>query len=217
VTGLFVSYDMEVVEKFYQVLSKKVSITEFEQWVYSTPELEAVLSEGDYLALISLNYKERWTLHELQKIISGYIDWSEIRRQELLEALQTIVRRGVADDVLGAFSLTYHWYCRGYSFLQDIAFSFLSADNDFLYDPQGEWTKLTESQKQQYINSFYPQARKLAEQLIQQLETGQIQLHILGPEDAVTYTEASVTSSTKDSEPIKTEFPVVKKWWQFWK
>jgi len=208
---------MQIAEQFYQLLTKQVSVADFEQWVYNTPELETTLSEDDYLALISLNYKSRWAFHELQMLVSGYVNWSEMRQRELVQALQTIVRGGPADDVLTAFSQTYYWYCHGYSFLQDIAFSFLSADNDFLCDPEGEWARLTERQKQQYISRFYPEAQQMAQRLIQQLESGQIQLHTQGQNNEVTYTEKGVAATTEAPEPAQRQTLWVKPWWQFWK
>jgi hypothetical protein len=214
--GLFALYDMQKAEQFYLLLTKQVSVTDFEQWVYNTSELEAMLSADHYLALISLNYRSRWAFHELQKIVSSYVNWSEVRQQELVKALQTIVLGKAADDVLAAFSQTYHWYCHGYSFLQNIAFSFLSADNDFLWDPEGEWAKLTERQKQQYISRFYPAAQQMAQRLIHQLESGKIQLHTQGLDDEITYTETGVAATTEELESLQKQAPAAKQWWQLW-
>ena len=194
---------MQTAEKSYQLLSKHLSVADFEQWVYNTPEIETVLSEDDYLALISLNYKSSAAFYELQQLLSPYVNWAGVRRQQLVAILQTIVRHETADETLVALSETYNWYCRGYSFLQDIAFSFLSADHNFDWHLQGEWNKETEGDKHKYLARFYPEAQKLAEQLIHQLESGRIQLHILRPEDEITYTEIGVTTATERSEPSK--------------
>ncbi|WP_429844556.1 hypothetical protein [Brevibacillus sp. FIR094] len=46
--------------KFSEVLKKKLSIEEFEQWVYVTPEIEEHYGLAVYLELISLNFKRKY-------------------------------------------------------------------------------------------------------------------------------------------------------------
>ncbi len=50
--------------KFYEVLKHKISIQDFEQWVYETKELESELPEDTCINLISLNYKDKYAYNE---------------------------------------------------------------------------------------------------------------------------------------------------------
>ncbi|QNE41253.1 hypothetical protein F1C16_17685 [Hymenobacter sp. NBH84] len=60
---------MEIQTAFHQVLGKKLGITDFEAWVYATSELEEFLDSDDYFELISLNYKDKSVLYNLEKVL----------------------------------------------------------------------------------------------------------------------------------------------------
>jgi hypothetical protein len=208
---------MQVVEEFYLVVAKKMSVADFEQWVYTTPELETILSEDNYIRLISFNYNSRWAFYELQKLLVPYVDRGEMRKRELLELLHTLADGGSPDDVLDALMDTFNLFYKGYSFFDELAHYGLAAEDDFGFDPEEKWLRMTDRQKQKYLSKFYPQVQKLAQQLIQQLESGQIQLHTQGLDDEITYTETSVIATAEEPESLKTEASSAKQWWQFWK
>jgi hypothetical protein len=49
--------DLNVIEYTYLgLLENRISIDEFESWIYQSEELHAILSNEDYLDLVSLNY-----------------------------------------------------------------------------------------------------------------------------------------------------------------
>ena len=49
--------DMEIfMDQYFNVLEKRISLSVFEQWVYATREIEAILPPREYLDLISIRY-----------------------------------------------------------------------------------------------------------------------------------------------------------------
>ncbi|MBB6461848.1 hypothetical protein [Flammeovirga kamogawensis] len=59
--------------KFYEVLKHKISIQDFEKWVYETKELELELLEDIYTDLISLNYKTKYNALAQYRIESSLL------------------------------------------------------------------------------------------------------------------------------------------------
>lgn len=203
---------MQVVEEFYQLVAKKMSVADFEQWVYATPELENILREDDYLNLITLNYKSHWSFYELQKLLELYIDVCEMRRRELLEILCIISQGGKPDDVLAALIATFNLSCKGYSFFEGLAYYGLTVDNDFGWDPEGKWAKMTEPQKKRYLSRFYPEVQLMADHLIQGLKFGAILLHTKSPSGEIVFSDMRGVAERSTEVPAKSG-----SWWQFWK
>lgn len=204
---------MQVVEEFYRVLAKKMSVADFEQWVYVTPELENILREDDYLSLITLNYKSHWALYELEKLLAPYVDRGEMYKRELLELLHTLADGGNPDNVLAALMSTFNLSCEGYSFFDELAHYGLIADDNFGFDPEGKWSRMTDRQKQWYLSEFYPEVQVLASQLIENLLSGAITVQPRVPVGPVVFTDKRDTAArnTRATASKNTE------WWQLWK
>ena len=193
-----------------------MELTEFEVWIYATSEQETTLSTDDYLAVISLNYSSPWALHELRKLLTSYINWGDARRWELQEVLQAIVHGSEPDTFLAAIISTFTLLCAGYKFLSEIAHHGVNADNDFGWDPEKKWGKMTERQKQHYLAQFYPDVQIQAICLFSELASGAIMIHQSAPEEEVTFTDnrnpmdhqaASFTSDVQRAE----------QWWKLWR
>ena len=71
--------------KFYQVFKHKISIQEFENWVYETKALESEFPQVTYIELVSLNYKDKYVYNELKKIIEPFIDFGKFERNKDFE------------------------------------------------------------------------------------------------------------------------------------
>lgn len=205
---------MQIIETFYQLLANKLTVAEFEAWVYNTPELETEVSEDDYLALLTLNYKTPSAAYELQKLLAPYISQVEVERRMLLEILETVANGGAPDKVLTALIDTWHWYLNDHKFLNELACNYgLMADDDFGWDPENRWKNMSDGQKRSYLASFYPGAQILANELIKALNIGTIQLHQNPVNGEVTYTD----SRSKDKEQEAPDKVLANPWWQFWK
>jgi hypothetical protein len=143
---------------FFDTLNGKVTLEEFEQWVYSNKELEAILDENDHLELISFNFKKNGAKYELVKLLSGkYIDLGEYEKWKLLNNLKTALKR---DEQLGLILREfYDLYCRGYAFLNDLGLGYgltieVPPSPKYKVDT---WEELSDSEKQELLDSFYPQ------------------------------------------------------------
>ena len=77
--------------KFYEVLKHKISIQDFEQWVYRTKELELKLPEDTYTDLISLNYKGKYAHNELEKIVEPFVDNGKFEIKRISKYLKSII------------------------------------------------------------------------------------------------------------------------------
>ncbi|GAB3827270.1 hypothetical protein [Hymenobacter jeollabukensis] len=180
--------------KFTAVLAGYLPLAEFEQWLYATPELETALPPDDYLELISLNYKGRDATQEVEILLSRHIDWSDLRRDELLCTLRSITLHSAPDTLFAAFVSCYDWYCRGCLFLEVLGLDFgLRVDDEYGWGgSMGKWQNLTEAAKQQYLSSYFPAAQYEAEQVIGWLTAGLIRFDnepYPSGEDRVGYTD----------------------------
>ncbi|MBC6612993.1 hypothetical protein H8B15_18875 [Hymenobacter sp. BT507] len=228
---------MEIQAAFHQVLAKKLSIADFEAWVYATPELEKFLDSNDYFELISLNYKDKRARFNLEALLDKYVDWQQIRDDELRQTLRNLTNRISLDDVLEALITSYNWYCGGYYFLENVAadYGFL-ADTHFSWTSSSVWSSTSEDQKQRYINQYYPGVGQAAMTILGWLETGKIRVNwqeasyaddrspterealFIQDIGAKWFIPGRVPSSTPSSASA-TNMKSIKsrKWWQFWK
>lgn len=143
---------------FYDTIIGKISIQEFEAWIYSDKEIESILSEDDYLELISFNYKKSGAKYELINLLSKkYIDLGEYEKWKMVNKLKIALKRDERlPDILRDF---YNLYCRGYVFLYDLGLGYgLTVEVPLSGNYSAEtWEEMNEHEKKQLINSFYPQ------------------------------------------------------------
>lgn len=146
-----------VEQKFYKVILGKISLNEFEIWLYTNNEIESILGEAEYMDLISFNFKKEGARFELKELLSDkYIDLGELEKRKMLDLLQTALKRDERlPDILKTF---YDLYCKGYDFLQELGLGYGLA---VVVPPQHfkaeTWEKLMLKEKKQLLDSFYPQ------------------------------------------------------------
>lgn len=106
-------------QKFYDTIFGTVALEEFESWLYSDKKLETILSEDEYLELISFNYKKNGAKYELVNLlIDRYIDFAEYEEWRMLNLLYAAKNKNEKlPDILRQF---YDLYCKGYAFLNDL-------------------------------------------------------------------------------------------------
>lgn len=59
---------------FFKVILENDGITQIENWIYDNEELANFLSDDEYLALISVEYYQKYALLEISSIINPYLD-----------------------------------------------------------------------------------------------------------------------------------------------
>jgi len=162
-------------QQFYDTILEKVNLEDFESWVYSDKELELLLSEDEYLELISFNYKKNGSKYELVNLLSKkYVDLGEYEKWKMLNLLYAAKNRDERlPDILRQF---YDLYCRGYNFLNDLGLGYgLTVDVPPSSKYKAEtWEEMSETEKRELIESFYPQLQSDIERTMSWIENGKI-------------------------------------------
>jgi hypothetical protein len=203
---------------FFAVMQGKLSIADFEQWVYTNKELEQVLTEEQYLSLIAFNYKQPRNKYELFELLSQYVSLGEYEKVKLKALLYKAKQRNMElPSVLEEF---YDWYCRGYSFLTSLGMGY-GLYMTYLQQYGGKhWSKLTAPQLEELVESFSPALEAEIEQVERWLDNGKIVL--TGEQDELGHYDY-VDYRTTTEKNMFTETPVYKpkpkkQWWKWpWK
>ncbi|WP_421754103.1 hypothetical protein [Croceimicrobium sp.] len=164
----------DVQNQFFQVLNKEISVADFEKWLYSKKELEQLLGYDSYIDLISLNFKDRYILHEMAKIVNPFLDFGEFEERKLKNILSDLINR--KDDFAKSLIETYYLYCSGYSFFHNLGLGYgLTFSEDFWNF--SDWEILTSEQKNGRIDRIYPGVKREAELILQWIDEGKIVLN----------------------------------------
>lgn len=141
--------------KFYEALKHKISIQDFEQWVYETKELELELPEDTYTDLISLNYKGKFAHNELEKIVEPFVDNGKFEVKRISNYLKSIINRD--EKCADSIEMTYDLYCNGYVFLRRLGLVYgllISCPPAGNYEKS--WNEITKDEQDELLNKFYP-------------------------------------------------------------
>lgn len=161
--------------KFYNTIIGKIKIQDLEKWIYSNKEIESILSEDDYLELISFNYKGRGAKYELVNLLSEkYVDLGEYEKWKILNKLNIALKSDKRlPDILRAF---YDLYRRGYTFLDDLGLGYgLTVEVPLSGNYKAEtWEEMPEKEQSELLASFYPQLDLDIKRTIAWLEEGKI-------------------------------------------
>lgn len=112
----------DIQDKFHQIISKQISLREFEQWVYQTSELESLLPSEDYLTLVSFDYKHADGFYEIEKVLGKYVALHEYESTQLSNLLLSIINKD--SNAKTSIQETYYLYCKGYKFFDDIGLNY---------------------------------------------------------------------------------------------
>ena len=182
--------------KFYEALNHKIDLTVFEQWVYHTKELETELSEETYLELVSLNYKSKHILSDLEKVIGAYIDNVTFDTKRIIEILHSIVNRD--ENCSQSIEVTYHLYCSGYTFLRRLGLTYgLMLKCLTLEREQRSWQDLSVQEQNSILDQFFPEIIFDAQNVVTWLQEGKI--IIKGPVNAFGTYEYDDLRTTEES------------------
>lgn len=131
-----------------------LSMSDFEQWVYDSSELQALFTPEDYLFLISINYKSKHARVELEKIVDKYINYGKFETLKVINLLNKALNKD--EDIGNILRQFYDMYCNGYYFFEDLGLGYgLSCEVPLKY--ANSWEELSQGQKSDILNGFYPQ------------------------------------------------------------
>lgn len=184
---------------FFNAIYGKVTLNDFENWIYTNKEIESILDEDDYLELISFNYKKSGAEYELVHLLTKrYIDLGAYERWKILHNLYAALK---CDDRLGSILREfYDLYCQGYEFLNDLGLGYGLIING---PPAPKykvatWEELSEAEKHELIESFYPQIESDIKRAIDWIEGGKI--IFTGKQDELCHYEYEDLRNEKERE-----------------
>lgn len=163
----------EINQKISEVLREKITISEFENWIYSTSEkLQSIFSEDEYFELISFNYQKA-SSYEIRKLLSKYIDLSEIETGRILSLLYKIKNKD--ENLKHTIQLLYNEYQKNdYHFLNEyIIFRFSYYSN---YEVSHYWKNLSEYEKKNIYEYYKIILDKTTDFYIDCLQNGKIKI-----------------------------------------
>ena len=143
-------------DRFYKILAGKTPIDEFESWVYNSTELEEYLGSDEYMDFILFDYKQKGARYEIEHLIYKHIDKSEFEAWKVKILLFDALNR--TGDYTLAIRLFYDLYCHGYGFMENLGLGYgLTLDCPNSSYGVDNFEELTNEQKNQLVNSFYPE------------------------------------------------------------
>ncbi len=164
----------EIESKYLNLMENKISVKEFENWVYESNWLEAELTEDEYIDLISLNYKASSAKYEIGKVLKKKFDEGKLETVKMLNLLNSIIER---DEKEGeALTIMYDLYCKGYYFLEDLGLGIgLHIEVPYKFGVE-YYHELNDEKKKELVDSVYPSAKILAKELKNWLLLGDLKL-----------------------------------------
>jgi hypothetical protein len=223
----------EIETYFYNFLYDNLDIKIFEQWIYNSKDLNTFLNTEDYFNIISLDFSNKHIRYEIEKIIKNYINYGKFETKLLLNLLyKALSNKNELANILRTF---YDMYCHGYYFFQDLGLGYgLTCEVPPVnkYNAQ-TWEELSEIEKDEIINSFYPQIENDLKRAISWLENKKIIL--TGKKNEMNYWE--FIDNRNDEEKKSTVWVEIsknqetgatvsknvlwekkenKKWWKIW-
>lgn len=105
---------INIEDVFYDFYNKTISIRTFETWLYENSEIETLIGSELYFELLDIDYRSKYALLEVNKLILPYINFGRNETQRLIGLLKSIVD-GEGDIYAIMFQL-YYDYCHGYPF-----------------------------------------------------------------------------------------------------
>lgn len=164
----------EIESKYFDLMGEKISIKEFENWVYETKWLESELTEDEYTDLISLNYGASSSKYEIGKILKERFDEGKFESVKMVDLLTSIIERAGKEGE--SLRRLYDLYCKGYYFLEDLGLGiglFIEVPNKYGVEYYHE---LNDKQKKELLNSVYAAAKELATELKNWILKGKLKL-----------------------------------------
>jgi hypothetical protein len=170
---------IDISRMFYGFYSKKISLSDFENWLYNSDELEKLLPNNEYIELISFDFKKSYW-KDIKTFVYKYINWKDVEENNLKDCLTSAINKD--QFVVESISKFYDLYCHGYYFLSNLAFRY-GLSVDLLPDKWGvyDWNELKQYQIDEIINSFYPHIIDDVKIVLNWLEKDKIE--ITGTED----------------------------------
>lgn len=116
-------HDIELI--FFDLLRGNLKISEFEKWIYDIDEelIDKHFGHGFYFELVSLNYRSKYVINELEKLLYSKVPFGRFEEIKLREILDSIIEdKGNLAELIEEL---YDLYCDGYTFLRYLGLAYV--------------------------------------------------------------------------------------------
>lgn len=151
-------------KQIHQVLTRKISLQSFEQWLYEDNVLE-FRNPDLYLELISFDYSSEDGFKNYYDNFTKYVHFHRFEANRIKEYLYSIINN---DENCGnAIWMMYELYCQGYGFLQKLGLIYGLCLVDYCTSGADDTSKAL-------IDQFYPTIIDDTKNVINWLKEGKI-------------------------------------------
>jgi len=207
----------EIENSFFRFLAGELALQEFEQWLYSTSEIEDYLGKPAYLDLISFDFQQPAVNYELSKLIYKHITKAQFHNWQIKRLLKNLLDGN--PDPVDVFEKLYNMYCKGYGFLRDIGIQYvLGIDEIPRLATQNLWDENEFFRRRKMLEKYLEPMKNEVEIILQALETGEIKViseneYFITPELSEKLKGLRKASQYESpAQPIRLK----KAWWKFW-
>lgn len=162
-------------KQFYNIYKGHISVSEFEEWLYKTQEIESIYGNDFYFSLLDLDYRNKYIKNELEKLIEREIPFGEFEQTRIISLLENIrYQRGDEVEILEQL---YDDYCSGYSFLRFLGLTYITGIDAIPKKQQRDkWDKNEFDRKREILNSMNPKIINEARRLLSFFQNGLLKI-----------------------------------------
>ncbi|KMY32667.1 hypothetical protein ACZ11_11245 [Lysinibacillus xylanilyticus] len=169
--------EKDIQKQFYKVYIGLISVSEFEEWLYNTPEIEKVYGDDFYFNLLDLNYRSRHIKNELEKVIEIKIPFGEFEQMRIVSLLENIIYE--KGDLVEVLEQIYDDYCSGYSFLRYLGLNYVTGiDNLPKLHQKEKWDKNEFDGKREILKNIKPKMINEARRLLSFFQNGLLRITV---------------------------------------
>jgi hypothetical protein len=165
----------EIKDFFFRYLTGELPIEGFEQWIYSTPEIESYFGKPAYFEFISFNFQQPDLSNELFKLIGKHIDLAKFRDWQIKRLLKSLLDGTL--DAVEVFKKLYDMYRNGYHFLDKVGIQYLLGIDEIpKLSVRHLWDEKEFIRQRKKLDGYLRPLKDEIEILLEALESGQIVL-----------------------------------------
>ncbi|QDP99763.1 hypothetical protein FOH38_03880 [Lysinibacillus fusiformis] len=169
------SNEKDIQKQFYKIYKGLISVSEFEEWLYNTPEIEKVYGDDFYFNLLDLNYRSRHIKNELEKVIEIKIPFGEFEQMRIVSLLENIIYE--KGDLVEVLEQIYDDYCSGYSFLRYLGLNYVTGiDNLPKLNQKEKWDKNEFDGRREILKYIKPKLVNEARRLLSFFQNGTLRI-----------------------------------------
>lgn len=191
-------------ENLFRLLAGKLSLEAFEQWLYTDEYVTNHILDNDaVLDLLSINFKEKDVMHDLEKYCEKWFDQDELITYAVYESCKTIVSQRDLKTIEKELATILNWHLWEEDRPLLERFYWLQMD---LEEAIEGWGRYTKSEIQTFIIRFAEEVLRKRPRLDDTCELEEVHVDLIG----------STNKTEEYSSRVKSQVNV-KKWYLFWK